>query len=302
MEIINPCPRAVHPRGAVLALGFFDGIHLGHRALFDEARRLAAEVSADVGGLTIDRPPRGGECLTTEAEKARLFTICGAAWAAADRFEDIRALDGHTFFAQLIAGRFAPAAVVCGFNFTFGAGASCHADDLERFAREAGIPCSVCPAVEIGGLPVSSTRVRTLVRDGAMEEAARLLGGPYSFDLPVVHGLRLGHAIGHPTLNQRPPAEKLLPPRGVYASLVTADGKVYRGVSNLGSRPTVNADAEDVTLETTVFGDPGELYGRTVSVGLASFLRPERAFSSLAALEEQIGRDAEDARRFFDHH
>ena len=292
-------PREIPP-GAVFVLGYFDGVHLGHRALLGEAARLGASLSAPAAVWTLEKPESPGSCLTTADEKCRLFLAHGADYAVSDPFEEIRGMEGEEFFSSLIADRFRPAAVICGYNFTFGRGASCRADDLRRFAEARGIAVSVLDAVEADGAPVSSTRIRALIARGEMEEAARLLGRPYFVDAPVVKGMRLGHALGFPTVNQRPPAEKLLPPRGVYVSLLrTQTGERYEGVSNLGSRPTVNDDGEDVTLETTLFGDPGDLYGHKITTSLVKYLREEMRFSSLDALEERIAKDADGARAYW---
>ncbi len=287
------------PAGAVFVLGYFDGVHLGHRALLREAKRLAEERRVPAAVWTLTKPEPAGYCLTTADEKCRLFLTLGADFAASDPFGDIRGMEGEEFFDRLIADRFRPSAVVCGYNFTFGRGASCGADELVRFAGARGIASSVLGAVEIDGSPVSSTRIRSLVGRGEMEEAERLLGQPYSVYAPVARGMRLGRSLGFPTVNQRPTAEKLLPPRGVYASLTeTEDGKRFEGVSNLGSRPTVNGDGDDVTLETTLFGDAGELYGTGITVSLLKYLRKETRFPSLEALGAQIARDADEAREY----
>ena len=283
------------PDGAVMVFGFFDGMHLGHRTLLHEARRLAED--APVVVWTLAKDAARGECLTTAEEKCRLFLMHGADYAVFEDFSSIRGMDGETFFAEHIAERYHPSAVVCGFNFTFGRGASCHAEDLRRFAADHGISCSICPAYEVNGAPVSSTRIRKLIAAGEMMRAAELLGSPYSVTAPVDHGKEIGRTIGHPTVNQRLAPEKLAPPRGVYAARVTVEDseEVFDGVANLGSRPTVNADADDVTLETYIFGEPGDLYGRRLTTKLIDYIRPERKFDSLDALEAQIQMDSDAA-------
>ena len=297
-------PRAAEavPAGAVFALGHFDGVHRGHRALFDEARRLSEELfpAAPVVAWSLSGLDRGG-FLTTDGEKCRFFRLFGADCAVFEDFSEIRDMPGDRFFRERLRGPFSPAAVVCGFNFTFGRGASSGPRDLCRMAEEAGIRAAVCPPVTEEGVPVSSTRVREAVRAGRMEEAAALLGHPYMVRGPVLHGHALGRTIGIPTLNQRLPEGKIAPPRGVYASLVLyrdPDGRPVTapGISNLGSRPTVNGDADDVTLETHLEIDCGDLYGAEVTVWLGKFLRPERKFASVDALKTAIAADSEAAR------
>ena len=301
------------PAGAVFVLGSFDGVHRGHRALFDAALSLARESDpaspADPAPVVVwSLSGLHRACLTTEDEKRVLFRLCGESACVFEDFAEIRALPGDTFFFDRLVAAFRPRAVVCGFNFTFGAGASCTPDDLCRFAGEAGIRAAVCPPVTgtpvtDGDEPISSTRIRALVTEGRMDEAARLMGHPYPVASPVRHGHRIGRTIGWPTLNQRLPEDKIAPPHGVYASVsLLARGEeriLCPSVSNLGSRPTVNADVSDVTLETHVSGDcgwePAGEYGGPLVVWLGEFLRPERKFGSLEELKAAIAADTESA-------
>ncbi len=289
------------PSGAVFILGHFDGVHLGHRALFLEAGRMAESIGPGTPRAvwTLTGLDKGG-ALSDEGEKLRLFRRFGAGWAVSDEFREIRSMPGEDFFRERILS-FSPAGVVCGYNFTFGRGASCGAEDLGRMAREAGIACSVVPAVEAGGVPVSSTEIRRLLTAGDMEGAAALTGRPWAVSGTVRHGHEIGRTIGFPTVNLRLSEGRLSPPHGVYAAAVRweSDGKpmLSGGVANLGSRPTVNGDRDDVTLETHLFASPGELYGRDVTVWLLRFLRPERKYGSVELLREAIARDEAEARR-----
>ena len=291
------------PSGAVFILGHFDGVHLGHRSLFDEARRMVRDTAGPVPApevvWTLSGLDKGG-CLTTEEEKLRLFRRLGAGFALCDAFSDIRDLDGEAFFRQRIAPA-SPSGLICGYNFTFGRGAAWRAEDLSRMAGEAGIPCAVVPPCSVGGEPVSSTGIRKRIQAGDLDGAADMLGRPYFISGTVRHGKRIGHTIGFPTLNLRLPPCKVFPPRGVYASVVrweeNGTARFAAGMSNLGSRPTVNGDRDDVTLETNVFADPGDLYGAGITVWLLRFLRPEKKFGSVDALREAIARDREEAQR-----
>ena len=303
--------EAAIPEGAVFLLGHFDGVHRGHRALLDEARRMSDRLFSETGTRpavavwTLRGMDRGG-ALTVQDEKLRLFSALGADYACSADFSDVRTLDGEEFFRSRLAEAFRPAGVVCGYNFTFGRGASSKAADLCRMARDAGIACSVVPPFTVDGREVCSTEIRQLVAEGRMEEAARLMGRPYFVTGTVVRGRRLGRSIGWPTMNLRLRTEKVSPPRGVYASVTrfrlpgNEGYTLSAGVSNLGSRPTVNAESEDVTLETHLFSEPGDLYGTEATVSLISYLRPEIRFSSLEELKDAIGRDAENARSILD--
>ena len=296
------------PSGAVFALGHFDGVHLGHRSILEAARTMAGNSPSRVVCWTLSGLGKGG-CLTTPDEKLRLFAASGADYAVFDEFADIRTLAGEEFFRTHLLEPYQPSGVVCGFNFTFGCGAACHAEDLARFSEAAGIPCAVCPPYAIDGAPVSSTEIRRLIAEGDMEDAAKLLGRPYFLSGPVVRGQGIGHTLGFPTLNLRPAPGKLLPPRGVYASLFdfSVSGKAFSvpGVSNLGSRPTVGGDPDDVTLETHRLpglpadprdGEPVRLTGSFAAVRLLSYLRPERKFPSTDALRAAIEEDKSRAR------
>ncbi len=289
------------PSGAVFILGHFDGVHRGHRALLTEAERMTEAAGRGVPPAvwTLSGLFKGG-ALTTETDKLRLLGRYGAGWAATDDFSEIRSMSGEDFFRERILVH-SPAGVVCGYNFTFGRGASCGAAELSRMAADAGIACAVLPPVEVNGAPVSSSEIRRLVEAGTMEEAAALLGRPWSVSGRVLHGHEIGRTMGFPTVNLRLPGGMVNPPRGVYAAMVRweRDGVsvLSGGVSNLGSRPTVNGDGDDVTLETHLFDNPGDLYGADITVWLLRFLRPERKFASVEELREAIAHDGEAARR-----
>ncbi|MBO6052124.1 MAG: hypothetical protein J6Q17_00160 [Clostridia bacterium] len=298
------------PAGSVVILGGFDGVHRGHRALFDAALSVARECpeSKPLPVVCWSLSGLHRACLTTEDEKRAFFRLYGASAAVFEDFEAIRSLSGEEFFREILVKRLRPYAVVCGFNFTFGRGAQCGPDDLCRLAQEAGIRAVVCPPVTDGGKVISSTRIRALITEGRMDEAAHLMGHPYPVRADVCPGHRIGRTIGWPTLNQRLPDGKLAPPRGVYASLSLLSPEnggslcLTPSVSNLGSRPTVNEDGDDVTLETHVIhtDTPGvlrALEGRPhLVVWLGEFLRPERKFASLDELKAAIAADEEAAR------
>lgn len=287
------------PAGAVFLLGYFDGVHLGHRSLIDRAMECAAGERA-VAAWMFERLPKG-DVLTDNAEKCALLGEYGVDYAVFEDFDSLKDLDGRTFFEDVIVRRYHPSAVVCGYNFRFGRRAAWSSDDLCRFAEEAGIGCAVVPHFEKDGTPVSSTAIRSLVAEGRVDEAAELLGRPYSVTLPVVHGHRIGRTIGHPTINQIIPPGRLSPSRGVYSCVVEFTDKdgvhqIRGGVCNIGSRPTVNRDTADVTLETYIFDYSGDLYDLSIGTSFCEKLRDERKFSSVEELAVQIERDGERAR------
>lgn len=284
------------PEGAVILFGCFDGVHLGHLALLDEAKRLAGG-NHPIAVWVIDRGSH--ESLTTPEEKRRIFAEHGAHYLITEEFDAIRSLTGEEFFRRHVLSLH-PSAVVCGFNFRFGVKASCGAGDLADMTEKHSILCSVVPALTVDGTAVSSTAIRAAVREGDTLTAAKLLGRPLSYTSEILHGRQIGRTISHPTVNQRIPQGKIAPPLGVYSCIVTfeKDGAAITkgGVCNIGSRPTVNDDTGDITLETYLFDFSGDLYGVTVTTSLVEMLRAERRFDSVEALREQIEKDEETAQ------
>ena len=294
------------PAGAVIVLGYFDGVHLGHRALFAEAKRLAASFATDDAGVpvcvwTFDQLPKvTTNALTTTEERYSLFSECGIDYAIVESFENLKGFDGKEFFDICIASNHSPAAVVCGFNFNFGKGRAYGANELKKMAEEKGIACSVVPEYTENGQTVSSTRIRALIESGNIEEANRLLGSPYSITSVIEHGVKIGRKMGVRTINQRLPLSKVPPIHGVYCCTVTlykdTSENTYGGICNIGSRPTVNDNKNDVTIETHIFDFDGEVYGKCATVKLYAMLREEKKFDDLDSLKEAIGKDLTKAK------
>ena len=166
---------------------------------------------------------------------------------------------------------------------------------MSSLAHHLGFEAHKIDKIERNGKVISSTLIRSLVEKGEMEEAAACLGAPYRITGKIVHGRALGRRIGIPTLNQIPPSDKLLPPFGVYYSEVRADGKVYKGMTNIGTKPTVTQEMK-VTVETYLYDFSGDLYGETAEVGLLTFRRPERRFSGVEELKKTMEEDIEAGR------
>ena len=290
------------PERTVLCLGNFDGVHLGHRALIRAAKELRdrdcpgaacgvfcfRELSTDL--LSKDPPAH----LTTPEERAGQFAAAGAEIVLYANFEALRGLSPETFVQTVLQKDCRCVAAVCGFNYRFGKNA---AGTAETLRSAFGGRVEVCEAVPFGGAPVSSTRIRAALREGRAEEAAQMLGRPYSVCAEVRHGKALGRKLGFPTVNQNFPPQAVIPAFGVYATDCEADGKVWRGVTNVGVHPTVDDPGAPANCETYLVGYHGDLYGKKVRVSFLSFLRPERTFPSVEALREQIARDAEQATK-----
>ena len=287
-----------------VALGNFDGVHLGHRKVISLALEEAANGLVPTV-LTFSANPlealggeSGGKILSRE-EKIRVFEELGVGQLYLLDFETVRDLSAEKFVRNVLGGTLRAKKACCGFNFTFGKGGTAGSDALCRLCAEEGIRTAVAEAVMAGGTPVSSTRIRGLIENGRAEEAAELLGRAFAYESPVLHGRRLGRKLGTPTLNQAVPEGFVLPKFGVYVSNVTLpDGAQYAGVTNVGVKPTVGSDA--ILAETWMPDYRGdELYGRTVRTELLRFLRPERRFSGIDELREAIRKDGAKAREFY---
>lgn len=315
--------RDALPRGCAAALGSFDGVHLGHRAIFsatlDTARRLGTPsavwmIESSNGSF------KGGELIMSEEEKLRTIAECGIEYAVTVPFDEIRTLSGESFVRDVLLERLSLGACVCGFNFRFGHGASCSTEELARYCADARIELCTVPALCAEGEIVSSSRIRALIAEGRVDTAAELLSRPFYYRLPVLPGKHLGRELGIPTANQLPPSELVCPPHGVYATALefTDDGgevHSFGGCTNLGVCPTIDeaalrrcgvlsgtegaARAGHAVLETYIDGFSGELYGREVKLAFLCRLRGELRFNGTAALVERVGRDIENARRLY---
>ncbi len=311
LQPAHPASQAAHPpKGGVWVLGFFDGLHLGHGQLFGTARMLAEQISRETkeqsfaGCWTFDALPKAREFLTSPAERAMLLGNAGVEWLAVNRFAEVSHLSGLAFWEDLLLKKLRPAAIVCGFNFRFGYLGECGSADLVRWGQEAGVQVVVEKPFTWENLTVSSTEIRTLVRNGEMEKAATLLTRPYFLTGVVEHGKALGRRLGFPTANLRLPKGKVAPPNGVYACqavFTSENGEVrqYPGVCNIGSRPTVSDDVADVTVEPWLLGFSGDLYGKKLTIYLYKKLRDEQRFASLDALAAQVRADGDAVLAWF---
>lgn len=310
----HTAPDLAAADGSVICLGNFDGVHKAHRQILREGVRLSrlALTSGLCGVFCFFRPsadykPGHGSApdhLTTLREKLSLFADCGVDFVCLCDFEDVRGMSPADFIS-LLKERLVCRAVVCGYNYRFGAGGT-GTPDLLTAAFSEGDSCIslVLPEMTLS-LPsedgdrvvtVSSTHIRQALIDGDVQAAAVLLGRPYSLTAPVVSGKRLGRTVGFPTANQYFPAERLVPRHGVYAVRVTVGDADYPGITNIGTHPTVDRDAR-VNCETHIIGFSGDLYGQRITVEFLYFLRPEQTFASLDELVDAIRQDERNALR-----
>ena len=287
---------------SVLALGMFDGVHLGHRALIrqaaEAARRLGAEAVAftftDAPGKLLHLPVIS---LSTPAQRVSWLKEAGADRVdMVDFTQSFADLSPEGFLAYL-RERYDVAALAAGFNYTFGRYGAGTAETLKQLGVEHGFPVLIAEPVLLDGEPVSSTRIRARISEGAMEAAEALLGRPYTLTGSVVSARHIGHTLGYPTANLET-GEQLLPRDGVYATYAVLDGAACPAVTNVGRNPTVAGLRR--TVETFILDGAPSLYGAELSVAFLSRIREERSFPSLETLSRQIGEDVKTAKKLFD--
>jgi len=276
-----------------VALGFFDGVHLGHAAVLQAADPALTPV---VCTFSMDNAPvrkSSTPLLCTSDDRAARLAALGTKVLVELPFSAVSDWSAEQF-VDFLQQRLGAKELLCGYNFRFGHNAVADADRLFRLCGERGIGCKVLPPLCVQGQPVSSSAIRALLSEGNTEQAARLLGRPYSFAFPVVSGRQLGRQWNFPTINQHLPGSFVKPLFGVYASTVLLHGKRMRGVTNLGIKPTVGSDG--VLAETYILDCDEDLYGLTLEVQLHRFLRREQKFADIALLRAQIAKDVEAAR------
>lgn len=296
MQIVSLAEAARDTRPRSVALGVFDGLHLGHRAVIRRA------VCADGSVPTLftfsqkpwQLPKQAGACLLTESRRNAVLETLGVAEVVEADFEAVRGLTPAQFVREVLRDTLHAVRVTCGFNYRFGAGGAGDVDALRALCAAEGIAVEVADAVQVEGQPVSASRIRTLIEQGDMQLASRCLGYPFTLDMPVAHGRGLGHRLGTPTINQPLPEGFVQPRFGVWLSAVTVDGRIHPGVTNIGVKPTVGAAAP--AAETWILDYDGDLYGQRVPVQPLLYLRDERRFADVDALAAQIAADADAVR------
>lgn len=289
----------------VIALGFFDGVHLGHGQLLLRCRREADRLGAEAAAVTFDRHPANAlsgshiPLLSDPEERKRImkeqYGIAQLITIPFDR--EMMAMPWERFLRDVLVGELGAVSLVCGHDYRFGRGGMGNAQRLAEAAAAMGIGCHVIPAYRLHEVTVSSTHIRSLILAGDMEGAAEFLGHPYTLTGRVVPGRGLGRTMGVPTANLELPPERLLPPHGVYATRALTCEGAYLAVTNVGSRPTVGG--HHVTIEPWLLDYSGDLYGQSVTLELHKFLRPEKKFQNLEALREEILRNAAQTRVYF---
>lgn len=287
----------------VIALGFFDGVHLGHGALLSCVARRAGEYGAVPAAVTFDAHPKsiilgqGTPLLTTPSDRADLMRrLYGIQEIIVARFDSgLMHMDWREFVTDFLIGHNNAVHLVAGHDFHFGYMGQGNPQRLQEICAQLGVGCDIIPPVALDGITVSSSYIRTLVAQGEMERAAQFLGHPFCLTDQVRHGKRLGSRLGFPTVNLHIPEGCVVPAFGVYAARLWVDGEVFPAATNVGVRPTVDDDGA-VTVEGTLLDFSGSLYGKNVRMEFHRYLRPEQKFESLSLLRSQVMRDIEAVR------
>lgn len=295
MIILNSLDTIYTSTPTAIAIGKFDGVHKGHRRLLEQI------VKAEADGLTpcvftFEPSPEklfgmNAASILTRDEKRRILEELGIGILVEYPLDrQTAAIDPAEFINEFLCKRLRAGMIAAGADLSFGAGGKGDFALLNAYRHELGYETVEVDKVHYKGKTISSSRIRSMIEEGLLEDAAACLGRTFSYSGVVERGARIGHSIGFPTINITPDADKVLPPRGVYESVVMLNGCAYKGMSNIGIKPTVKEDSR-VNLETHLFDFNEEAYGEEVTVGLRRFIRPEKQFDGLDGLKAQLAED-----------
>ncbi len=282
-----------------VALGFFDGVHAGHRAVIGAAVETARREGLTPRvftfrpeGADASRPvsKSGLTLLQREEQKEAVLEELGVEEVICPPFETFRSMTPEQFVQGFLGETLHARVLVCGFNYHFGRGGQAGVEELRALCAPLGIQVEALPP-EV----VSSTRIRQCIREGQIEEAAAMLCAPFTLAAEVVHGKGLARTLSWPTINQLFPPDFTIPRRGVYWSQVEIGGRRWNGITNVGIKPTLHET--NLTMETYILDYKGDLYGQELSVALLRFLRPESQFASVQALSQRILADIQTVRQ-----
>lgn len=303
MYIIKDTTEFRLPDKSAVAIGKFDGIHLGHKALLNtilqkkEQGLLASVFTFDPAPAVFFGDGTAQE-LTTREEKREAFHSMGIdVLIEFPLNEQTAATLPEHFVKEYLAEKMQAVYIAAGTDLSFGKGGVGNADLLKALSVENGYQVEIIDKVNYEGTEISSTRIRKAVEEGNMELTSALLGEPYRVGGEVMHGRQLGRQLGMPTLNLIPPSSKLLPPRGVYYSQTCINNACYKSISNIGYKPTVSEE-QKMGVETYLYDFTGELYGAECRVELLSYRRPEQKFVSVEELRVQLDKDLNSGRSY----
>lgn len=296
---LNETKRAV-------ALGFFDGVHMGHGALLSRVKEVSEREGLIPSAFTFDAHPSSRitgavtPLLNSPADRADLMRRCyGIRDVMVANFDSMMRMDWRDFVTGYLVGENGAAYLVAGHDFHFGYKGEGNPQRLQALCAELGLGCDIIPKVEREGITISSTYIRTLIAQGELERASEFLGHPHVLTDRVGHGKKLGSALGFPTVNLRFPEGVLVPAHGVYVTRVWFEnGESRPAVTNIGVRPTVD-DGDRVSVEGYILDFSGDLYDQTIRMEFFKRLRGEQKFPSLEDLRAEVMKNAEETRAYF---
>lgn len=303
MQIIHDTTDFKIEGKSAVAIGKFDGIHRGHQKLLDCILEQSAQGLKPVV-FTFEPPPAvlfktasGRELMTREEKRAAFLKMGIDILIEFPLTFETAAMEPQDFIEEVLVRRLRASYIAAGTDVSFGAKGAGNYMLLRSMASFGGYELQLVDKVCYNGREISSSYVREEVEKGNMEEVKALLGVPYAINGIVMHGRRFGRTIGMPTVNLLPPGNKLLPPNGVYYSDVLMDNGYYKGITNIGYKPTVS-EAKQMGVETYIYGFDEEIYGREITVRLLKFKRPERRFKGKEELRGQMMKDMEEGKVF----
>lgn len=289
-----------------VALGNFDGVHIGHQKILKSAVQMAESLGVMTACFTFSNHPRelfsrkddsGILFIANDDEKLQLFEDAGIEVVFDIPFDEVMMnMLPEVFIKDILCDKLKAKGVSCGFNYRFGTRASGDDQLLLKLGNRYGYETSIIQPVKVGSEIVSSTAIRTYIESGDIVKANEFLGRPFRIFGAVVRGNHIGSKIGFPTANIELSSNKVAPMNGVYFTRTSVDGSTYNSVSNIGTKPTIG-DYEK-SIETHIFGINEELYGREIKVEFLKLHRPEVKFETVELLTERIADDVESARRF----
>ena len=289
MIIINS-NTSINEKTAV-ALGFFDGLHKGHRAVINSAlnSRYSPAVFTFESSASLPKFQKRENIITSRVKEFYLKKM-GVKYIYPADFDEIKGMSGEEFVVKILAEKMNAAKISCGYDFHFGKGGKWNSQDLKKICSELNIEVDIISEQKENDERISSTLIRQLLKDGEIRYANTLLAQPLTFILEVVHGHKLGRQFNFPTINQYIPADCVLPKHGVYASITYIGDRAYISVSSIGNRPTFGGD-ERALLETYIIDYKGDLYGQMIRVELIDFLRGQIKFDNKEELINQMELD-----------
>ena len=288
----------------VIAIGNFDGVHVGHKALLTRLAKEGAARNATPLVFTFTQNPKvlyfGAKYICGDDERLEALANIGVQAIYRGDYTYLHDFSCEEFVRDFLVSRLNCVCTVVGSDFRFGKGRMGSPETMKELMESCGGSCIILPALEEEGTKISSTYIRKMLGEGKLDKVEALLGRPYSVILPVREGRRLGRTIGCPTINQIPKSDRMLPKFGAYQSTVelVKDGQAvcYHGITNVGVKPTVSSESKPV-FETHILDFDGDLYGVTVKITLHRFLRKERCYASLEELKGQIEKDIAIVRK-----